>query len=379
MSDIKEIEEALLEQSVDIEYDYQDELENGVEPWLEPVSGVEIANAVRNHVRNHCVLPEGADTAISLYIMASYTLDCWRIMPKLLVTSPEKRCGKTTLLEVIGALVHKKLPASSTTPSALFRAIDMWRPTLLIDEADTFLNGNDELNGIINSGHRRSSASVLRNVAVGNDYTPTLFSTFCCMIIVMIKKPRDTLIDRSVVIRLTRKRVEHKIARLPSEPELEWRGLRRKLQRWSKDERQHLKEAQVEVPNTGNDRAEDNWLPLLTIASRLDDGWYAEAIGALKTLNKRDDDEDSDGVSLLADIRDYYAQPAVNQRVSSEDLTEYLADLDSSPWGDPEAGKFSKNKVAALLKPFGIKPQDFKFSGRTLKDYERAMFSDAFA
>src|SRR5213593_2916380 len=36
------------------------------------------------------------------------------------------------------------------------------RPTLLIDEADTFLQGNDELRGILNSGYSRKTAYVVR-------------------------------------------------------------------------------------------------------------------------------------------------------------------------------------------------------------------------
>ena len=56
------------------------------------------------------------------------------------------------------------LSTSNTTAAAIFRTIEAARPTLLIDEADTFLTNNEEIRGVLNSGHRRSGAFVLRLV-----------------------------------------------------------------------------------------------------------------------------------------------------------------------------------------------------------------------
>ena len=75
-----------------------------------------------------------------------------------------KRCGKTLLLIVLGALVPRRLFASNVTPAVLFRTIEKYRPTLLIDEADTFIRENDELRGVLNSGHTRTTAVVIRAV-----------------------------------------------------------------------------------------------------------------------------------------------------------------------------------------------------------------------
>jgi hypothetical protein len=53
------------------------------------------------------------------------------------------------------------LVAANVSPSALYRAIEELRPTLMIDEADTFLKPNDELIGILNAGYHRATAYVL--------------------------------------------------------------------------------------------------------------------------------------------------------------------------------------------------------------------------
>ena len=78
------------------------------------------------------------------------------------IESPEKRCGKTTLLAVLGELVNRPVAAANISSPAFFRVIEESQPTLLIDEADTFLSGNDELRGILNSGYTRNTAYVVR-------------------------------------------------------------------------------------------------------------------------------------------------------------------------------------------------------------------------
>src|SRR4029077_15747650 len=78
------------------------------------------------------------------------------------IESPEKRCGKTTLLSVLAELVNRPIVAANISSSAFFRVIEEMRPTLLIDECDTFIQGNDELRGILNAGYKYKTAFVVR-------------------------------------------------------------------------------------------------------------------------------------------------------------------------------------------------------------------------
>ena len=68
--------------------------------------------------------------------------------------------------------------ASNITAAALFRYIEAVRPTLLIDEADAFVKDNEELRGILNSGHTKVAANVIRNVEVNGEHKPRRFSTW---------------------------------------------------------------------------------------------------------------------------------------------------------------------------------------------------------
>jgi hypothetical protein len=91
-------------------------------------------------------------------IVAVHGFDAWFVFPRLFINSPEKGCGKSTLLDVLSRLVRKALTALSITPAALFRVIEAMRPTLLLDEADTYLRDNDDLRGVLDAGHRSDGA-----------------------------------------------------------------------------------------------------------------------------------------------------------------------------------------------------------------------------
>jgi len=95
--------------------------------------------------------------------------------------------------------------ASNITGSALFRYVEQVRPTLLIDEADSFVKDNEELRGVLNSGHTKTAAYVIRNVEVNGEHKPRRFSTWAPKAIATIRGLADTLEDRAIMVRLQRK------------------------------------------------------------------------------------------------------------------------------------------------------------------------------
>ena len=88
------------------------------------------------------------------------------------------------------------------TAAALFRAVEQFRPTLLVDEADTFLRDRDDLRGVLNSGHLRASAVVVRTV--GDEHEARLFSTWAPKAVALIGTLPDTLADRSIILSMRR-------------------------------------------------------------------------------------------------------------------------------------------------------------------------------
>ena len=177
-------------------------------PWAEPVDGARLLSEISAAIRLHIVLPDHAADAAALWAVHTYLLDIFGITPRLAITSPEKGCGKTTLLDVLERLVWRPLLAANLTASVVFRVVEMRKPTLLIDEADLFLAENEELRGILNSGHRRGGCAI-RNV--GDEFEPRAFSTYSACAIALIGKPPATLTDRSIAIELQRRRPDEPI------------------------------------------------------------------------------------------------------------------------------------------------------------------------
>jgi hypothetical protein len=119
------------------------------DPWPDPVDGAELLNGIASMFTTYLTLPEGAADAQALWVLHTYCFDAFYCSPILGISSPVKRCGKSTNLEICGHLVSRSLPAANITGPALFRAVEAFHPTLLIDEADSFLRENEELRGIM--------------------------------------------------------------------------------------------------------------------------------------------------------------------------------------------------------------------------------------
>ena len=344
-------------------------------PWPECVEGVELLCEMSAAIRKHVVMPYHCADATALWVVQTYMLDVLDITPRLAVTSPEKQCGKTTLLDVLCRLVWRPLEASNTTTSPIFRTIEKARPTLLLDESDTFLPESEELRGILNSGHRRGG-SVLRTV--GDDFEPRQFGTYAACAIAMIGQLPGTLADRSIGIELQRRlagevvepfrfgRTEH-LDRLAS-----------KAARWAADNADRVRAADPLMPPGVFNRVADNWAPLLAIADVAGGEWPQRARRALQAIQGTVED-DSVRVQLLTDIRAIFADRQLD-RLPSLKLVEELIAIEGRPWGEWKAGKpLSQNGLARLLKPLKIRPGTKRIAGeKTAKGYDLSQFDDAF-
>jgi putative DNA primase/helicase len=202
-------------------------------PWSQPVDGMQLLSAVSDMVRRFVILPQHADAAVALWIVLTYCIDWAQVAPILAVTSPEKRCGKSTLLFVIDRLSSRPLSSSNISAPALFRAVEKWQPTLIIDEADSFIRDSEEMRGVLNSGHTRPTAYVIRTT--GEDFEPRRFSTWGAKAIALIGSLPDTLQDRSIVIDLRRKLSNESAEKLRHIDDNEFSELTSKLERWAAD------------------------------------------------------------------------------------------------------------------------------------------------
>ena len=345
---------------------------NTPEPCADSVDGVELLNALVTTFNEYLVLPDGAPEAMALWTLHTYCHDAAWISPLLIFSSPTKQCGKTTCLTLLGSIVDRPLPSSNVTGPTLFRGIDKHKPTLLLDEADTFLKDDEAMRGIINSGHNRSSAFAMR--LVGDDYDVKPFSTWCPKTIAAIGKLPATLMDRAIVVVMQRKKNADKVKRLRGDKLHEFESLRRQCVRWALDSLEAIKATDPDVPEYLGDRAQDNWRTLLAIADIA--GWTEVAVAAIKQLAPEKAEDEDYGVKLLADIKKIFENDG-GDRMSSVDIVEALNEIEESPWPGFFHGKgINPQRVAKMLGEYKIKPYVQRTDGskKTARGYRKKGF-----
>jgi hypothetical protein len=324
-------------------------------------------------------LDQHSPVAVALWIATTHTLPAFEFAPRLVLTSPQKRCAKSRTLDIISGTCHKPLVSVNATVAAIYRSLGGEHPpTLIIDEADTLFGTkraaeqNEDLRALLNAGHQRGRPALR---CVGPNQIPTEFSTFAMAALAGIGAMPDTITDRAINITMRRRASGEKVSQFRSRrdgPILE--KLRGRLAAWAADHIEQLKTAEPEMPV--EDRAADTWEPLIAVADAAGGHWPETARAACKVLvdGAADIDEDkSHGVKLLVDIRSAFTEKEVSFLPSAE-LVSALRSIEESPWGDFD---LNTSKLAYRLREFGVKPE--RRNRNTVRGYSLEAFADAFA
>ncbi len=354
--------------------------------------------------------PEAA-VAVALWIVAAWgcrphgTDGGPDIFPRLVVTSATKRCGKSTLLDTVAPLVPQPIRADNISAASLFRTVAAMFPTLLLDEGDSYLHGNEEVRGLLNSGFGKAG-SVLRVVEVpdgrgGRTWEPTAFPTFCPAVIAAIGRLSPTVEDRSIRIRLERKP--------PGRAQQRVRGadlaaMRMKVTPHLAAHADALATAMAKgvsndvLPPGLGDRDCDNWEPLLAVAALAGGDWPQRAAAAAVALCSDGADRRDRVETLLHDIRDFSRErrqerwaayrawrakgraagtprPAIYDFMSSSDLLSWLTARDTSPWAECNHGRpLTPHGLTRMLKGLQIVPGRDRRGGRLHRDEVRGFW-----
>ena len=362
-----------------------------VEPWHEPVNGANLLSEIADLIRRYVEMPDASTDAVALWIESTWLHGRLELSTFLNVTSATKRCGKSLLMEVIGELVFRPLPVSgSITPAALFRTIERHGPTLLLDEADTYLTKSPELRGIVNGSQRHDGAYIIRTV--GDDHEPRRFGTWCPKAIAGIGRLPDTVLDRSVIVRLERRAPNSaNLPRWRDRDRQETKALRRKSSRWTAENAEAIlrQRGTVNFPPGLNDRACDAWEALLAIGD-VAGGRWAEISGrawrACKEIAADAKEETGINEILLRDIRLVFRDAGDPNHLPTCQVGEpddksvpailpALIALEGQPWSEYRIGRpLSPHELSKLLKPFGISSRTIRLGALTPKGYKRTAF-----
>ena len=352
-----------------------------IEPHTEPVVLASLLDEIAATLLRYVVMDKEQADAAALWVVHTYLLDAFDTSPIAIINAPEKACAKTLCQTVLAQMAYRPLPAANASASALFRSIERWRPTIFFDEADTFFRDNTELQGMVNAGYKRSGF-VLRSEAVANTFEPRSFSVYSAKSIAGIALERhlsDATMSRGIVLNLRRKMPHESVSRLrDADPGL-FALMASKLLRFAADEFEQVRLTRPVLPAKLNDRAQDNWEPLLAIAECAGTVWLARATAAALSLSSTNGESASTGNELLADIQ-YVFEAQGTDKIRSADLIAALCEIEDGAWATYNHGKsISPRQLSKLLGTYKISPKTVRMKHGTPKGYDLAQFADAFA
>jgi len=344
----------------------------------DPVDGVDLLDDLLATIKKYVVLDDHAAAASTLWTAATHALPAFECAPRLVFTSPEKRCGKTRVLDIVAGISHDPLATSDATVAAIFRSIgDGHPPTLIIDEADAIFGTkkvaeqNEDLRKLLNAGHQRGRPAIR---CVGPLQIPTKFSVFAMAALAGIGTMPDTITDRAVNITMRRRASGEKVSQFRSRRDAPALGaIRERLSKWAADHIEGLSAAVPKMPV--EDRAADTWEPLIAIADAAGGHWPATARAACKALVAAADSADEDrslAVKLLVDIHQVFTEKGLPFLASAELVAE-LRGIEESPWNEFD---LNASKLAYRLREFGVRPG--RNTAGNLRGYALEWFRDAF-
>jgi hypothetical protein len=361
-----------------------------VEPWPDPADGDALLRDIIRRIHRHVVCSADDALVIGLWVFFSWVHEeVATHSPILLVTSAEPESGKTTLLSLVSYLAPRAIASVEISGAALYRSIQLWRPSFIVDEFDTVLSGTDDdkatLRSIINSGHVRGQG-VIR--CEGDDKRPERFETFAPKALGMIgKKLPPATLGRCIIVELQRRLKDEPIDRFAHQDDAELGDLRRRLRRWAMDNADALS-GEVSMP-FANRRA-DNWRLLLGIADLCSgvEEWGDKARAAAVKLESFTDTT-SPSVQCVIHIKRIFDEDKC-EAILSLTLVARLKEDPEAPWAEWNRGKgLSQKGLADLLGGrhrgqgnrggFRIFSVDVHAGGVHGKGYHRSQFEEVWS
>jgi len=350
----------------------------------ERIDGAALLDDVQAHLTRFVAYPSpSAEIAHTLWVAHTPPafMDLWESTPRAAFLSPEPESGKTRALEITETLVVRPIEAVSATSAYLFRKISdpEGLPVILYDEIDTVFGpkakDNEEVRGVLNAGHRRGAVSgrcVTKGKAIETEELPS----YCAVALAGIGSLPDTILTRSIVIRMRRRAPTEKIEsyrrRLHAK---QGHILRDSLVKWADQVKGSFNDNWPEMPEGIEDRSADMWEALLVIADLAGGHWPQKARAAAKELVKQSKKSTpSLGVRLLADIHKAFGDL---DRIGTTALLKALNDMPEAPWGDLRGRELDSRGLADFLGAYDIHSKKIRIGEKSIRGYKREFFVDA--
>lgn len=349
--------------------------------------GRHVLDRVETFYRRFVILPsEHAYVAVTLWAAHTHALDDFDTTPRLAALSPEPGSGKTRLQEVTETLVPQPMATFNVSAAVLYRSMSeredgtQRRPTILLDEADTIFGpraskDHEDLRGFVNSGYRRG-ATAQRCAMHGKTVVIEEFPSFAAVCIAGLDDLPDTIMTRSIVIRMQR-RAPHETVEPYRRRLVEPQGhlLRDDLTEWLNTV--NLDGYFPEMPPGVEDRDADCWEPLIAIADKAGGDWPQRAREAAVHFVSagKDNSSQSLNVRLLGDLRTVF-DTIGDDHIPTATLLEHLTSMEESPWADLRGKPLDSRGLSRRLAKYQVKPVQLRVDDKNLRGYRREDLHD---
>jgi hypothetical protein len=178
-------------------------------PWkscgplhLSLISKDELWQQVRDYLYQHIDFNDDLlYEVVTAWIFASWVPECFESVPYLFFYGPLKS-GKTRVLDVLNELCYRALLSANISGPALFRGVEEWKPTLLLDETEIYNHeARSDIIGLLNAGYRRGQHAI-RVIQSGDDFKLGLYDVFGFKALAGTERHQRTLQSRSIVIKM---------------------------------------------------------------------------------------------------------------------------------------------------------------------------------
>ena len=349
---------------------YDDEINNLTKNFTPNLS--DLLQQIKDAYTEHAIISDEQADMLTLWTAHTYAIKSARYTPYMWITSATPRSGKSRIIEIAKLLVDNPKKSDNISASALGRFT--FGRTILLDEADKQMRDAEKREAImsnLNSGYEEDG-TYTRVGGAKNDKEEE-FKTFSPKMISGIgtKYMTDTLVDRSIMIRMARKYDDQKLPRFRKRVlQPRYAQLREALLKCFSDDAtlEYLYDVEPFLPDELNDRQADILEPLFAIADMASPEWGERIRSVAITLCAEEEEEVSLNVSLLRNISEFMVSD-----MHSAEICEALNENDEWDWNtfNPYKAKtgISQKQLGSFLKDFGIHPQNLRINHVQRKGY----------
>lgn len=342
----------------------------------------DVVSAVEEFIAGYIVIPDLMALAIACWVVAAWLAEIWDRFPHLAVTSPEKRCGKTRLLQLLAMMAPNAVNTTNISPAAIYRLVEQRKPTLLLDEAQSIVRRGSEsseiLRELLNAGIDRD-AKVFRVGGEGHNLVQD-FAVYSPKVVALIGDLDGVLADRCLPIYMRRKTDDEEVLPFRSRlVEPEGTKLHDRLEVWAEEHAEQIAKTydSLDVFPIGNDRLAELLLPLQAVLMTANKSRMGELAEYARALDLKDAETESPGIRVLIACRSIFEKVKPDKAgvrfLATTVLISRLAERSEEPWHRfTRGGLITAEALANLLRPFGIR------SHRNVSQTARGYFAHDF-